>query len=98
MTVPVRFTVKINGSSELIADLVDIAKGNPSDVHVESVEPADDVSHLRLGLTDVETLIAILNGVATFAQFSWAIHRHLKDKKSDQVTVQTPVRSVIIAS
>jgi hypothetical protein len=96
MTGPANFMVKINGSPELINDLANVAEANASEVQIESVGPADEASHLRLGLTEVSTLIAIVNGVATLAKFAWTIYKHLKDKKSEQLTVQTPLRTVVI--
>ena len=90
--------VKINGSPALIDDLADVAKANSPEIQVESVGPADETSHLRLGLTEVSTIIAIVNGVATLAKFAWAIYKHLKEKNSDQLTVQTPLRTVVIVS
>lgn len=98
MATPVNIMVKVNASPGLIADLANIAKADPSEIKLESVGPADESSHLRLGLAEVETLIAIINGTATFAKFSWAIYKHLKDNNSDQVTVQTPVHAVTISS
>lgn len=96
MTGPANFMVKINGSPGLINDLANVAEANASEVQIESVGPADETSHLRLGLTEVSTLIAIVNGVATLATFAWTIYKHLKDKKSEQLTVQTPLRTVVI--
>ncbi len=98
MTAPANFMVKINGSPTLINDLANMAEANSSEIQVESVGPADEVSHLRLGLTEVSTIIAIVNGVATFAKFAWTIYKHLNGKKSEQVTVQTPLRTVVIVS
>ena len=98
MTDPTNFMVKINGSPALINELANVANANSSEIQIESVGPADEVSHLRLGLAEVSTIITIVNGVATFAKFAWAIYKHLKEKKSDQVTVQTPLRTVVIIS
>jgi hypothetical protein len=96
MTNSANFMVKINGSPALIGDLASVAEANSSEIQIESVGPADEASHLRLGLTEVATLIAIVNGVATFAKFAWAIYKHLKEKNSEQLTVQTPLRTVVI--
>lgn len=98
MTDPINFMVKINGSPALIDDLKRVADANVSEIKVESVGPADEASHLRLGLTDVSTIIAIVNGVATFAKFAWAIYQHFNEKKSEEVTVQTPLRTIVILS
>jgi hypothetical protein len=92
----VNFMVKISGSPALIDDLAGVAEANASEIQVKSVGPADEVSHLRLGLTEVSTLIAIVNGAVTLAKFAWTIYKHLTEKKSDQLTVQTPLRTVVI--
>lgn len=92
------FMVKINGSPELIDDLAAVAAANSSEVRIESVGPADEASHLRLGLTEVSTLIAIVDGVVTLAKFAFAIYKHLTENKSDQLTVQTPLRTVVIVA
>ncbi len=96
MTDPADFMVKINGSPALISDLAKVAEANSSEIRIESAGPADEASHLRLGLTEVETIITIVNGVATLAKFAWTIFKHLKEKNSDQLTVQTPLRTVVI--
>lgn len=98
MTHPMSYMVKISGSPALIEDLKGIADANSSEIEVESVGPADEASHLRLGLTEVSTIVAIVNGVATFAKFAWAIYQHFREKKSDRLTVQTPLRTVVILS
>jgi hypothetical protein len=98
VTDPVKLMIKINGSPSLINDLANVAQANASDIQIESVGPAEEASHLRLGLTDVSTMIAMVNGVAALAQFALTIYKHLKDKKSEQLTVQTPLRTVIIVA
>jgi hypothetical protein len=98
MTNPVNYMVKISGSPELIDELKGVADANTSEIKVESVGPADEASHLRLGLAEVSTIVAIVNGVATLAKFAWAIYQHLKAKKSEELTVQTPLRTVRILS
>lgn len=98
MTGPANFMVKINGSPALINDLADVAQENAPEIRVQSVGTADEASHLRLGLTEVSTLIAIVNGVATLAKFAWTIYKHLKEKRSEQLTVQTPLRTVVIVA
>mgnify|MGYP001793696907 CR=1 FL=1 len=98
MADPVNFMLKINGSPELIDELNRVAHANSSEIKVESVGPAEEASHLRLVLSEVSTLVAIVNGVATFSKFAWAIYQHFKDKKSEELTVQTPLRTVIILS
>lgn len=98
MTDPTKFMVKINGSPALIDDLKGLADANASEIKVESIGPADEASHLRLGLTEVSTIVAIVNGVATFATFAWTIYQHFKEKKSEELTVQTPLRTVVILS
>jgi hypothetical protein len=90
--------VKINGSPDLVAELQDVAAAKDADLVVKSAGPAEEASHLRLGLGDIATLVAVLNGVATFAKFAYAIYKHLSDKKSEQVTVQTPLRTVVIVA
>lgn len=91
----VRFMVRIEGSPDLINGLVK-GPAAASDVVVESVGPADQSSHLRLGLTEVETLVAVVNGIATLSKFAWVIYEHLRGRKSEQLTVQTPVHTVVI--
>jgi len=98
MADPVNFMVKINGSPALIDDLKGVADANVSEIKVESVGLADEASHLRLGLTEVSTIVAIVNGAATFAKFAWAIYQHFKEGKSEELTVQTPLRTVVILS
>jgi hypothetical protein len=98
MVDPVNFMVKINGSPELIDELKRIADANTSEIKVESVGPAEEASHLRLGLTEVSTIVAIVNGVATISKFAWTIYQHFKEKKSEELTVQTPLRTVVILS
>lgn len=92
----VRFTMKINGSPDLVEELERVARANAADITVESVGPADQASHLRLGLTEVSTIVAIVNGIATLSKFAAAIYRHFKENKSDQLTVQTAVRTIVI--
>jgi hypothetical protein len=98
MTNPVNFMVKISGSPELIDGLKGVADAHASEIKVESVGVAEEASHLRLGLTEVSTIVAIVNGVATLAKFAWTIYQHLKAKKSEELTVQTPLRTVLILS
>jgi len=98
MTGPATFMVKISGSTTLIDELADVAKANSPEIVIESVGPADEASNLRLGLAEVATIVAVVNGVATFAKFAWTIYKHLKDKESDQLTVQTPLRTVLIVA
>ena len=95
---PVNFMMKINGSPALIDDLKGVADANASEIRVESIGPADEASHLRLGLTEVSTIVGIVTGVATLAKFAWPIYQHFKEKKSEQLTVQTPLRTVVIHS
>lgn len=90
------FMVKIEGSPTLIDDLNIVANENPSEIKINSIGPANQSSQLRLGLTEVATLIAIVNGVATLAKFAWAIYKHLRDNGSERLTVQTPLRTVVI--
>jgi hypothetical protein len=96
MADPVSFMVKINGSPALIDDLKSVADANATQINIESLGPADQASHLRLGLTEVATIVTVVNGVATFAKFAWTIYQHFKDKKSEQMTVQTPLRTIVI--
>jgi hypothetical protein len=90
--------VKINGSPELVANLEGVVKENPTDMKLESVGPAQEPSHLGLGLAEVATIIAMVNGLATLAKFAYAIYKHLKDKPAESVTIQTPLRTIEIIS
>jgi hypothetical protein len=89
------FTVKISGSPELIDQLVEVA-GSSSEMSIEAVGPADEPSHLRLGLAEVSTIVALVNGITTLGKFAWAIYKHLREGDSGQLTVQTPLRTVVI--
>lgn len=92
----VELMVKISGSPELIDDLAEVARGNPSEISIEAVAPADEASHLRLGLSEVSSIVALLNGVVTLGKFARSIYEHLREQDAGQLTVQTPLRTVVI--
>jgi len=88
------FIVKINGDPDLVAELKHVVEKNPEVMNLQSAGPAAEPSHLRLGLAEVATIVALLNGVATLAKFAYSIYRHLSEKKASVVTVQTPLRII----
>jgi hypothetical protein len=88
--------VKMSGSPGLIAELQADAAARMDEVKVQSAGPSEEVSRLKLGLGDVATMVALVNGVATFAKFAYAIYEHFKQNKSEELTVQTPLRTVVI--
>jgi hypothetical protein len=89
-----QITVKIIGDPELVADLKRVVEENPNVMQLHSTGPSAEPSHLRLGLGDVETIVALLSGVATLAKFAYSIYRHFSEKKASVVTVQTPLRTI----
>jgi hypothetical protein len=88
------FTVKINGDPDLVAELERVVEQNPDVMKLRSAGPSAEPSHLRLGLAEVATIVALLNGVATLAKFAYSIYQHLSEKKTSVVTVQTPLRII----
>ncbi|HEV3278934.1 MAG TPA: hypothetical protein VG860_19210 [Terriglobia bacterium] len=98
MAKPAGFMVKIDASPELVGELKNVVESNPDLMKLESAGPSDQPSHLRLGLADVETLIAIVNGAVAFGQFAHSIYKHFKEKKAERLMVQTPLRTVEILS
>ena len=96
MAEPAKFMISFNASPGLIDDLKGIVEANPAVMKLESVGPSSESSHLRLGLTEVATLVTVLNGVATLAKFAYEIYKHLHDKKDEKVSVQSPLRTVVI--
>jgi thiamine phosphate synthase YjbQ (UPF0047 family) len=96
MTQVAAVMVKLNGSPELVAALEKVARENPAEVKVQSCGPSNETSHLRLGLAEVSTLVAVVNGVVTFGKFAYAIYEHFKKKGSQEMTVQTPLRTIVI--
>ncbi|SRR6266446_7060640 len=90
------FMVKIEASPELVGELKSIIDENPELMKLESSGPAGEPSHLRLGLEEVYTLIAILNGAATFGKLAYGIYKNLSKNKTQRMTLQTPLRTVEI--
>ena len=88
--------VKISGSPGLIDELQIDAASRVGEVKVQSAGPSEEVSHLKLGLGEVATLVALVNGVVTFGKFAYTIFEHFKQRKSEELTVQTPLRTVVI--
>jgi hypothetical protein len=90
------FTVKINGDPDLVAQLKRVVGDNPDTMKLESAGPSAEPSHLRLGLAEAATIVALVNGVATLGKFAYSIYRHLSENKASVVTVQTPLRIIEI--
>jgi hypothetical protein len=88
------FTVKINGDPYLVAELERVVEENPDVMKLQSAGPSEEPSHLRLGLAEMATIVALVNGVATLAKFAYSIYQHLSEKKASVVTVQTPLRTI----
>jgi hypothetical protein len=88
------FTVKINGDPNLVAQLKSVVEENPDAMKLQSAGPSSEPSHLRLGLAEAATIVALINGVATLAKFAYSIYRHLSENKASVVTVQTPLRTI----
>lgn len=93
----VTFTIKINGSPELVKDLEHVIRQN-SEIKLESVGPSDEASRLKLGLGEVSTIIAIVNGTITLGKFAYTVCQHLRKKPDERVTIQTPLKTVVILS
>jgi hypothetical protein len=92
------FMVKFNASPELVETLRSVVDQNPEAIKLKSSGPSDEPSHLRLGLAEVSTLIAVINGAVTLGKFAYSVYKHLSQHKGEQVTVQTPLRTVAILS
>lgn len=93
----VTFRIKINGSPKLVSDLEHVIKQNP-EIMLESVGPSNEASRLKLGLGEVSTIIAIVNGTITLAKFAYTICKHLRKKPDERVSIQTPLKTVEILS
>lgn len=89
-------TIKISSSPELVSDLERLARASEGAIQVRSAGPSQDASRLRLGLGDVATIVAILNGTATLAKLAYGIYEALKKKRAERITVQTALRTVEI--
>jgi hypothetical protein len=92
------FMVKIDAGPELVSELKQIVEKNPDTMKLESAGPSRQPSDLRLSLAEVETIVAIVNGVVTLGKFAHAIYKHLKDNKAQRMTLTTPLRTVEILS
>jgi hypothetical protein len=90
--------VKFNASPQLVDELKSVVNQNPAHMELQSVGPSVEPSYLKLGLGEVSTLIAIIDGVITIAKFAYSVYKHLHENKGERVTLQTPLRTVEILS
>jgi hypothetical protein len=90
--------VKIDGTPELVSELTQIVKENPETMKLEYSGPSEPNSDLRLSLAEVNTIIAIVNGVITLGKFAHTIYKHFKDNQAQRLTLKTPLRSIEILS
>jgi len=88
--------VKFNASPKLVDELESVVNQNPAVMELQSVGPSDEPSYLKLGLGEVSTLIAVINGAITMGKFAYSVYKHLHENKGERVTLQTPLRSVEI--
>jgi hypothetical protein len=95
---PAKFMVKISASPELIDELHAVVMAHADSMTLKSLGPASEPAHMRLGLSETATLIAVINGVATMAQFAYSAYKFLSEKQSGGLTVQTPLRTVVITA
>jgi len=81
-----------------VAELKHVVEKNPDVMKLQYAGPAEEPSHLRLGLAEAATIVALLNGVATLSKLAYSIYQHLSEKKESVVIVQTPLRAIELRS
>jgi thiamine phosphate synthase YjbQ (UPF0047 family) len=90
--------VKFNASPQLVEELKSVVEQNPGVMTLKSAGPADEPSHLKLGLAEVSTLIAMINGAITLGKFAYSVYQHLSKHEGERLTLQTPLRTVEVLS
>lgn len=93
-----KLQIKITGSPELVSRLSETELCEDEYLEVISFGENEQPSHLRFGLVEVASLVAIANGVVMLGKFAHGIYRHLTKNSDQRISIQTPLSRIEITS
>ncbi|HLL77393.1 MAG TPA: hypothetical protein VK421_19215 [Pyrinomonadaceae bacterium] len=85
--------VKIIGSPEVVEEIRSDWAARPDQAQVVSSGPERDINSYRYGLTEIATIVGIIEGVAALGELGKKLYDYLKGGGDDARTiiVQTPL-------